>query len=63
MCIMNNCDIFCGHIETSMDAFMAARSFKDPKAAANNDAIGSQVVASLAGVFFEYVAFPRIIVS
>ncbi|GLB37649.1 putative P-loop containing nucleoside triphosphate hydrolase protein [Lyophyllum shimeji] len=53
MCIMHNCDTFCEQIEACMDAFMAARSFKDRKAAVNSDPIGSQVIASLAGVFFE----------
>ncbi|KAF8070666.1 hypothetical protein FPV67DRAFT_1488261 [Lyophyllum atratum] len=53
MCIMNNCDTFCAKIEACMDAFMAAQSFKDPKAVANKDPIGSQVIASLTGIFFE----------
>ncbi|KAG6889417.1 hypothetical protein C0992_005274 [Termitomyces sp. T32_za158] len=49
---MNNCDPFFEQIEKSMDDFMAVRSFKDPKIP-TKDPIGSQVLASLAGILFE----------
>ncbi|KAG6903063.1 hypothetical protein C0995_006250 [Termitomyces sp. Mi166 len=52
MCIMNNCDTFLEQIEKCMDDFMVARSFMDPMIQ-TKDPIGSQVLASLAGVLFE----------
>lgn len=53
MCIMDNCDIFCDQLEACMDAVMEAQSFKDPAAVSNKDPLGSQIIASLASVFFE----------
>ncbi|KAG5648635.1 hypothetical protein DXG03_003246 [Asterophora parasitica] len=50
---MNNFDTFCEQIELCMNAFMEARSFKDPRGLVNNEPVGSQIIASLAGVFFE----------
>lgn len=44
-----------------MDDFMASRSFKDPKVL-TEDTIGSQVLASLATVLFEYVKFALLLV-
>ncbi|KAG6920270.1 hypothetical protein DXG01_005039 [Tephrocybe rancida] len=38
---------------TCMDTFMTVRSFKDPQTPSIKDPIGSQVLASLAGVLFE----------
>ncbi|KNZ77104.1 NFX1-type zinc finger-containing protein 1 [Termitomyces sp. J132] len=52
MCIMNNCDTFFEQIEKCMDDFIAARSFKDPNHQMK-EPIGSQVLASLAGILFE----------
>ncbi|KAF5380591.1 hypothetical protein D9615_004617 [Tricholomella constricta] len=70
MCIMNNLDSFCEQIEGCMDSFIEARSFKDQTVPANNDPNGSQVIASLAGVFYECLTrfknstatYPRLLV-
>ncbi|KAG5638465.1 hypothetical protein H0H81_012530 [Sphagnurus paluster] len=53
MCILNNLDEFCEHIEACMGAFMVAKSFKDPKALSSEDPIGMQTIVSLSNIFFE----------
>lgn len=53
MGIMDNFDHFCDQLEICLEAIMVARSFKDPSMSTNNDPLGSQVIVSLAGIFFE----------
>ncbi|KAG6845312.1 hypothetical protein H0H87_011162 [Tephrocybe sp. NHM501043] len=52
---MNNCDTFFEQIEACMNSFIAAGSFKDLKMPNVKYSIGNQVLASLAGILFEYV--------
>jgi hypothetical protein len=53
MRVMENLDHFADVVEVSMQAIMAAKSFRDPQFPASKELIGSQVLASLAAVFFE----------
>jgi hypothetical protein len=53
MRVMENLDHFADVVEESMQAIMAAKSFRDPQFPASKELIGSQVLASLAAVFFE----------
>lgn len=55
MGVMVNFDGFCETVERCMQAIMEARSFKDPNGPAVADPIGSQVIASLASLLFEWV--------
>lgn len=53
MGIIENFDHFCEQLELSMDAIMDAGSFRDPSTTNDGDPLGSQVIVSLAGIFFE----------
>jgi hypothetical protein len=53
MLIMENLEHFSDVVEECMQAIMAAKSFKDPQFPASKEPLGSQVLASLASVFFE----------
>jgi hypothetical protein len=55
MRIMDNFEHFAGNVEECMQQVIDLRSFKDPAIPAHKDPLGNQVIASLAGVFFEYV--------
>jgi hypothetical protein len=52
MTILHNLPKFADVVESSMDSFIADRSFKDP-AIPSNGAIDTQVFASIAGVLHE----------
>jgi hypothetical protein len=53
MRVVENLDHFADVVEESMQAIMAAKSFKDPQFLASKEPTGSQVLASLAAIFFE----------
>lgn len=56
MGIMENFEVFATNLESCMDAIMATGTFKDPNVMnAFGALLGSQVFASLATVFYEYV--------
>ncbi|TDL21593.1 hypothetical protein BD410DRAFT_297523 [Rickenella mellea] len=50
-----NCDHFVDVIRTCMTAIMVAKSFRDVNNPSSQELMGSQVIASLVGVLFEYV--------
>jgi hypothetical protein len=52
---MENLDNFADVVEDCMQAIMAAKSFRDPQLPASKEPTGSQVLASLAAVLFEWV--------
>jgi hypothetical protein len=52
---MENLGHFADVVETCMQDIMTAKSFKDPQFPASKEPLGSQVLASLAAVFFEWV--------
>jgi hypothetical protein len=52
MTVLQNLPKFADVVEASMDDFMALRSFKD-SAVPSNEAIDTQVFASIAGVLHE----------
>ncbi|KAL0951932.1 hypothetical protein HGRIS_008585 [Hohenbuehelia grisea] len=56
MCIMDNFPRFAQTLRTCMNASIAARSFRDPNSAPIkhvNPPLGSEVIASIAGILFE----------
>jgi hypothetical protein len=50
---MHDMEHFADVVEECMEAIMNAKSFRDPQLALSKDPFGSQVLASLATVFFE----------
>ena len=52
---MINFDHFAEVTEDCMDKIVMAGSFKDPSSASDREPLGSQVIVSLACIFFEYV--------
>lgn len=57
MRVMENMENFADVVEECMVAIMKVKSFKDPQFLASKDPLGSQVLASLAGVLFEWVSY------
>lgn len=55
MRVMENLDHFADVVEECMQAIMAAKSFRDPQFPASKEPLGSQVLASLTAIFFEWV--------
>lgn len=53
MLVMENLEHFANVVEECMQTIIDAKSFKDPQFLASKEPLGSQVLASLASVFFE----------
>jgi hypothetical protein len=56
MRVLDNVEVFAAHLKAFLDAAMAAKSFRDPKASAQSETpSGSHIFTALSTILFEYV--------